>query len=73
MLMILMLIAIINLACPASPINYQKDPIQTFKTNIFGSINALNLAKERNIPVIQASTSKFMTLNILNQKLLRER
>ena len=49
---------IINLACPASPINYQKDPIQTFKTNIFGSINALNLAKERNIPVIQASTSE---------------
>ncbi len=49
---------ILNFACPASPIYYQKDPISTFKTNIFGMINCLELARMRSIPVIQASTSE---------------
>tara|TARA_A100001011_G_C14224651_1_gene806042 strand:+ start:473 stop:1417 length:945 start_codon:yes stop_codon:yes gene_type:complete len=49
---------VINLACPASPINYQKDPIKTFKTNILGSLNAVELAQKQNIPVLQASTSE---------------
>ncbi len=49
---------IINLACPASPVNYQKNPIKTFKTNIIGSLNAIDLALKQNIPVLQASTSE---------------
>jgi len=50
--------AIYNLACPASPIHYQEDPIYTMKTSFFGALHALELAKERNIPVLQASTSE---------------
>lgn len=50
--------AIFNLACPASPIHYQQDPIYTMKTSFFGALHALELAKERNIPVLQASTSE---------------
>jgi UDP-glucuronate decarboxylase len=49
---------IYNLACPASPIHYQFDPVQTTKTSVMGSINALGLAKRLKIPVFQASTSE---------------
>lgn len=49
---------IYNLACPASPIHYQQDPIQTTKTCVHGSINILGLAKRLNVPVFQASTSE---------------
>jgi UDP-glucuronate decarboxylase len=50
--------AIYNLACPASPIHYQKHPVQTSKTSVMGAINMLNLAKELGIPILQASTSE---------------
>ena len=50
--------AIMNLACPASPVHYQKFPVQTIKTSILGSINVLDLANRLNIPVFQASTSE---------------
>lgn len=50
--------AIYNLASPASPIHYQKDPVQTTKTNVLGSINMLGLAKRLSIPIFQASTSE---------------
>ena len=50
--------AIYNLASPASPIHYQKDPVQTIKTNVLGSVNMLGLAKRLNIPIFQASTSE---------------
>jgi UDP-glucuronate decarboxylase len=50
--------AIYNLACPASPIHYQYDPIQTTKTSVSGSINLLGLAKRLRIPILQASTSE---------------
>lgn len=49
---------IYNLACPASPVYYQKHPIQTTKTSVSGAINVLGLAKRLNIPVLQASTSE---------------
>jgi len=49
---------IYNLACPASPIKYQIDPIQTIKVNIIGSINMLGLAKRLNAKILQASTSE---------------
>jgi UDP-glucuronate decarboxylase len=50
--------AIVNLACPASPVHYQRDPIYTMLTNINGAHNGLQLAKELNIPILQASTSE---------------
>ena len=50
--------AIYNLASPASPIHYQKNPVQTIKTNVLGSVNMLGLAKRLNIPIFQASTSE---------------
>ena len=50
--------AIFNLACPASPIHYQKHPVQTTKTSILGATNMLGLAKRLNIPILQASTSE---------------
>ena len=50
--------SIYNLACPASPVHYQKYPIQTTKTNVSGAINVLGIAKRLNIPVLQASTSE---------------
>lgn len=50
--------AIMNLACPASPIHYQRHPVQTIKTSILGAINVLDLATKLNIPVFQASTSE---------------
>lgn len=49
---------IFNLACPASPPHYQRDPIATYKTSIFGAINALELADKWNAKVFQASTSE---------------
>ena len=49
---------IYNLACPASPIWYQKDPIYTFKTSVWGAMNCLGLAKRTGACVLQASTSE---------------
>ena len=49
---------IYNLACPASPIHYQADPVKTIKTNVLGSINVLELAKKNKAKVLQASTSE---------------
>lgn len=49
---------IYNLACPASPIHYQFDPVQTTKTSVAGSINMLGLAKRLKIKILQASTSE---------------
>jgi UDP-glucuronate decarboxylase len=49
---------IYNLACPASPIHYQFDPVQTTKTNVHGSINMLGLAKRLKVKILQASTSE---------------
>lgn len=49
---------IFNLACPASPVHYQKFPVQTIKTSILGSINMLGLAKRLKVPILQASTSE---------------
>tara|TARA_B100001093_G_C26822349_1_gene1012427 strand:- start:94 stop:1041 length:948 start_codon:yes stop_codon:yes gene_type:complete len=49
---------IFNLACPASPVNYQKDPIFTLRTCFEGSLNLLNIAKDHEIPIFQASTSE---------------
>jgi UDP-glucuronate decarboxylase len=50
--------AIYNLACPASPIHYQKHPVQTIKTSVIGAINMLGLAKRLGIRILQASTSE---------------
>jgi UDP-glucuronate decarboxylase len=49
---------IYNLACPASPIHYQHDPVQTTKTSVIGAINMLGLAKRLRAPILQASTSE---------------
>ena len=49
---------IFNLACPASPVHYQFDPVQTTKTSVLGSVNMLGLAKRLKIPILQASTSE---------------
>ena len=49
---------IYNLACPASPIHYQHDPVQTTKTSVHGSINMLGLAKRLGCKILQASTSE---------------
>ena len=49
---------IYNLACPASPIHYQRDPVQTVKTCVHGAINMLGLAKRLRIRILQASTSE---------------
>ena len=49
---------IYNLACPASPIHYQHDPVQTTKTSVHGAINMLGLAKRLNCRILQASTSE---------------
>jgi len=49
---------IFNLACPASPVHYQYDPVQTTKTSVHGSINMLGLAKRVNAKILQASTSE---------------
>jgi len=49
---------IYNLACPASPVHYQFDPVQTTKTSVIGAINVLDLAKKMKATVLQASTSE---------------
>jgi UDP-glucuronate decarboxylase len=49
---------IYNLACPASPVHYQNDPVQTTKVNVHGTINMLGLAKRVNARILQASTSE---------------
>ncbi len=49
---------IFNLACPASPIKYQKNPVQTLKTSVHGAINMLGLAKRTGARILQASTSE---------------
>jgi UDP-glucuronate decarboxylase len=50
--------AIFNLACPASPVHYQHDPVQTTKVSVLGSVNMLGLAKRVKAPILQASTSE---------------
>jgi UDP-glucuronate decarboxylase len=50
--------AIVNMACPASPVHYQKDPVRTARTNFLGILNCLDLANKLNIPVLQSSTSE---------------
>jgi UDP-glucuronate decarboxylase len=50
--------AIYNLASPASPIHYQRDPVQTIKTNVIGAVNMLGLAKRLGVRIFQASTSE---------------
>jgi UDP-glucuronate decarboxylase len=49
---------IFHLACPASPVHYAHDPVQTVKTNVHGAINMLGLAKRLGVPIFQASTSE---------------
>ena len=49
---------IYNFACPASPVAYQRDPIQTLKTSVIGALNLLNLANQTNSRILQASTSE---------------
>ena len=49
---------IYNMACPASPIHYQRDPVQTTKTSVHGAINMLGLAKRTGATILQASTSE---------------
>ncbi len=49
---------IYNLACPASPVHYQHDPVQTIKTSVHGAINMLGMAKRLNAKILQASTSE---------------
>jgi UDP-glucuronate decarboxylase len=50
--------AIFNLACPASPVHYQFDPVQTTKVSVHGAINMLGMAKRLRVPILQASTSE---------------
>lgn len=49
---------IYNLACPASPVHYQSDPVKTVKTNVLGALNMLDLAQRKNAKIFQASTSE---------------
>ena len=49
---------IFNLACPASPVHYQRDPVRTIKTNVMGALNSLGCAKQNQARVLQASTSE---------------
>jgi len=49
---------IFNLACPASPVQYQKHPVETLRTSVLGSLNALELAKQTKTRILQASTSE---------------
>jgi UDP-glucuronate decarboxylase len=50
--------AVYNLACPASPVHYQRDPVQTTKTSVHGAINMLGLARRTKAKILQASTSE---------------
>jgi UDP-glucuronate decarboxylase len=49
---------IYNLACPASPVHYQEDPVHTLKTSVLGALNMLELARQHNAKILQASTSE---------------
>lgn len=49
---------VFNLACPASPRHYQKDPVYTTKTSVLGTLNMLNIAQQNHCPILQASTSE---------------
>ena len=49
---------IYNLACPASPVHYQKDPVRTVRTNVLGALEMLELAKRKGAKILQASTSE---------------
>jgi UDP-glucuronate decarboxylase len=49
---------IYNLACPASPVHYQADPIYTTRTSVLGALNLLDLARKLDVPILQASTSE---------------
>ena len=49
---------ILNFACPASPIHYQRNPVETIKTSVYGAINMLELAKRNEATILQASTSE---------------
>ena len=49
---------IVNMACPASPVQYQKNPVGTAQTNFLGILNCLELAKKLGIPIFQSSTSE---------------
>lgn len=57
---------IYNLACPASPIHYQKDPLQTIKTSVVGAMNLLDIAKRLRCKILQASTSEVYGDPLLN-------
>jgi UDP-glucuronate decarboxylase len=50
--------AVLNLACPASPVHYQSDPVKTIETNFLGMVNMLKLAKKNHAVLVQASTSE---------------
>ncbi|WAW09101.1 SDR family oxidoreductase [Oxalobacter vibrioformis] len=50
--------SIYNLACPASPVHYQHDPVKTIKTNLYGAINMLDMAKQFKARILQSSTSE---------------
>ncbi|OQA03752.1 MAG: UDP-glucose 4-epimerase [Planctomycetes bacterium ADurb.Bin401] len=60
---------IYNLACPASPIHYQSDPVQTTKTNVLGAINMLGLAKRVKAKIFQSSTSEIYGNPIVHPQL----
>ena len=62
---------IYNLACPASPIHYQLDPVQTTKTSVHGAINMLGLAKRTGARILQASDRKSTRLNSSHRSLSR--
>lgn len=49
---------VFNLACPASPVHYQKDALYTTRTSVLGTLNLLEVAKRNNCPILQASTSE---------------
>lgn len=49
---------ILNFACPASPVHYQHNPVQTMKTSVLGTLNLLEIARELSVPLVQASTSE---------------
>ena len=57
---------IYNLACPASPIHYQHDAIQTMKTSVMGAINMLGLAMRLDAKILQASTSEVYGLSLIH-------
>lgn len=60
---------IFNLACPASPVHYQSDPVKTLKTSIFGAINVLDLAMKKNARVMQFSTSEIYGDPLINPQI----